>query len=110
MSPLGPLCTLPPAPPAGCCDPPPAPPAAPIRPDNAPGLSAIRYRIGTFTTFRRAMLDAMAGPPPPPPFANWHEGTAGDYLTALVELWAYLADILTFYQERIYNEAYLPTA
>jgi hypothetical protein len=110
MSPLGPLCTLPPPPPAGCCDPPPAPPAAPIRPDNVPGLAAIRYRIGTFSTFRRALLDALAGPPKPPPFAAWHEGTDGDYLTTLVELWAYLADILTFYQERIANEAYLPTA
>jgi hypothetical protein len=73
-------------------------------------LAAIRYRIGTFTTFRRAMLDAVAGPPPLSPFERWHEGTDGDYLTLLIELWAYLADVLTFYQERIANEAYLPTA
>jgi hypothetical protein len=95
---------------AGCCDPPPRPPAAPGRPDNSPGLSAVRYRIGTFTTFRRAMLDELARAAPPHPFANWREGTNGDYLTMLVELWAYLADVLTFYQERIANEAFLPTA
>jgi predicted phage baseplate assembly protein len=95
---------------AGCCDPPPRPPAAPVRPDNSPGLSAVRYRIGTFTTFRRAMLDELAQAAPPHPFANWREGTDGDYLTMLVELWAYLADVLTFYQERIANEAFLPTA
>ena len=34
----------------------------------------------------------------------------GDYHTMLIELWAYLADILTFYQERIANEAFLSTA
>ena len=44
------------------------------------------------------------------PFAAWHEGTDGDYQTIFIELWAYLADILTFYQERIANEAYLGTA
>jgi predicted phage baseplate assembly protein len=44
------------------------------------------------------------------PFARWHEGMGGDYHTMLIELWAYLADILTFYQERIANEAFLSTA
>ena len=29
---------------------------------NPPGLSAIRYRIGTFSSFRQAMLDAIALP------------------------------------------------
>jgi len=151
---------------------------------NAPGLAAIRYRIGTFTSFRQAMLDAIALPDlmasavtvlksavgptdtavtvldsgqfpttpnfrikigseyvqvidgagtatwkvlrgssaaahskgdivilsPPNPFASWHPGTANDYQAMFVELWAYLADILTFYQERIANEAYLGTA
>jgi uncharacterized phage protein gp47/JayE len=82
--------------------------------DNAPGLSAIVYRIGTFTSFRRAMLDQVARADllvtKPNPFAGWHEGTNGDYHTLFIELWAYLADILTFYQERIANEAYLGTA
>src|SRR5262249_25865834 len=44
------------------------------------------------------------------PFASWHEGADGDYQTIFIELWAYLADILTFYQERIANEAYIGTA
>ena len=121
------LCNLPPPPPEGCCDAPPPLPAAPIIPYNPPGLAAIQYRIGTFTTFRQAMLDEVArtdllrditnielpGSPltiPLNPFALWHAGTSGDYQTMFVELWAYLADILTFYQERIANEAYLPTA
>jgi uncharacterized phage protein gp47/JayE len=44
------------------------------------------------------------------PFRQWHEGIDGDYQTMFVELWAYLADILTFYQERIANEAFITTA
>jgi predicted phage baseplate assembly protein len=120
--PSEPLCKLPPPPAPGCCDAPPRPPAAPIRPFNSPGLASIQYRIGTFSSFRRAMLDAvpLVGVPKdtrltpplerPNPFARWHEGMGGDYHTMLIELWAYLADILTFYQERIANEAFLSTA
>jgi hypothetical protein len=108
------LCQLPATPSAGCCGAPPPPPAAPLAIDNAPGLSAIAYRIGTFTSFRRAMLDEVARADLlgtiPNPFAGWHEGTDGDYHTLFIELWAYLADILTFYQERIANDAYLGTA
>ena len=116
------LCKLPPPPPPGCCDEPPPSPAAPIRPFNAPGLTSIRYRIGTFSSFRRAMLDVVPLVKLPPntrvtppierlnPFSRWHEGMGGDYHTMFIELWAYLADILTFYQERIANEAFLSTA
>src|SRR5262249_875376 len=35
---------------------------------------------------------------------------ADDYGIEIIELWAYLADVLTFYQERIANEAFLRTA
>ena len=91
-------------------------PAVPGDVTNPPGQPAIRYRIGTFASFRQAMFDSLqqgsqwnAGDGPFP-FAGWHEGIAGDYQSAFLELWAYLADVLTFYQERIANEAYLPTA
>lgn len=108
------LCQLPPAPPADCCDAVAAPPAAPLTVDNEAGLDAIAYRIGTFTSFRRAMLDDVARAnllgAAPNPFLKWKEGSDGDYHTTFIELWAYLADILTFYQERIANEAYIGTA
>src|SRR5947209_11744946 len=44
------------------------------------------------------------------PFAGWHPGINNDYQTMFIEVWAYLADILTFYQERIANEAFIGTA
>ena len=114
MSGTTPLCVPPPDPPAGCCDAGAPAPAAPVTIVNPPGLSAIRYRVGTFTSFRRAMLDAVARPDllgaTPNPFARWHEGTDADYHTVFLELWAYLADVLTFYQERIANEAFIATA
>ncbi|HEY0786345.1 MAG TPA: putative baseplate assembly protein [Acidobacteriaceae bacterium] len=113
-----PLCLLPPPEPSACgCSSPALAPSQPLVPlpiDNPPGLAAIPYRIGTFTSFRQAMLTDVADPAllgaAPNPFAAWHPGTDGDYQTRLLELWAYLADILTFYQERIANEAYLGTA
>lgn len=116
MSLTDPLCALPAPAPSGCCSQGPQPSAGPLLIYNAPGLSAIQYRIGTFASFRRAMLDRVAAPEllagesVPNPFANWHEGIDGDYQTMFIELWAYLADILTFYQERIANEAFITTA
>ncbi len=98
---------------AGCCAQPMAPVAAPVKIDNPPGQSAIRYRAGTFASFRRAMLNDMADKAESGttnPFALWREGASGDYQTLFFELWAYLADVLTFYQERIANEAFLQTA
>src|SRR3954465_5184712 len=78
---------------------------------NAPAQSQIAYRVGDFRSFRRALLST-----PPPPFdaetqlQNWRPGTGGDLGVQMLEWWAYLADILTFYNERIANESYLRTA
>jgi uncharacterized phage protein gp47/JayE len=99
------LCVLPPGPPAGCCDPVELPPPAPVTPDNPPGRAVLAYRIGTFTSFRRTMLTDLGASE-----TGWKESDGQDYQTALVELWAYLADVLTFYQERIANEAFVGTA
>ena len=45
-----------------------------------------------------------------PPLAHLQVGDSGDWIVALVEAWAALAEIFTFYQERIINEAFLATA
>ena len=40
----------------------------------------------------------------------WRPGAEGDLAVQMMEWWAYLADILTFYNERIGTQAYLGTA
>ena len=182
------LCNLPPGTTSNCCSPSPLTVAVPINIFNVAGLSAIQYRIGTFSSFRRAMLNDVPKPDlllsdvtttltafvdtssttiqvqdftqfpsanpfrikigseylqvisgagtliwtvlrgidqstpavhlvndavsydPANPFVNWRQGNDSDYHTMFIELWAYVADVLTFYQERIANEAYLGTA
>jgi hypothetical protein len=89
----------------GCCSP--ALPPTPERRFNRPGLDALAYRIGTFATFRAGMLyDASTEPS----LRRWTARQRGDHGIALLELWAYVADILTFYQERAANESFLRTA
>ncbi len=74
---------------------------------NPPDLAAIRYRVGDFVTFREALLQALPGEVE---LANWKPTAGGDLALQLIEWWAYLGDILTFYNERIANEDYLRTA
>ncbi len=73
---------------------------------NPPGQSQVSYRKGDFTSFRRALLrpgkgEKAIGAWRPPP---------GDLGLQVLEWWAYLGDILGFYDERIANESYLRTA
>lgn len=81
-------------------------PPRPAEIRNPPGLSAIAYRMGTYSSFCQAMLEAAAEKPE---LRGWN-ARAGDYGTALFAMWAYLGDILTFYQERAANEAFILTA
>ena len=74
---------------------------------NLPGRDAIAYRVGTYPTFRRALLQSLAHETE---LTQWRPGAKRDLALQLVEWWAYLADILTFYNERIANETYLRTA
>jgi hypothetical protein len=73
---------------------------------NAPGLSTIAYRADDFAGFRRALLQ-----PPAHEVAllGWRPAP-GDLGLQILEWWAYIGDILTFYNERIANESYLRTA
>ncbi len=89
----------------GCCDR--GTPVSPRTIFNRPALSALKYRVGTFSSFRRAMIDAIAAEPA---LARWTSRDTDDYGIDIIELWAYLGDVLTFYQERIANEAFLRTA
>ena len=74
---------------------------------NPPGQPQLRRRVGTFTRFRKALLDSIAGEQALQP---WSARDRQDLGVMLLEMWAYLGDILTFYDERIANESYLRTA
>ena len=81
--------------------------AHPRRIASPPGRSTIDYRVGDYTTFRRALLRPDRGEVA---LADWHPGVDGDLASQLLEWWAYLADILAFYNERALSEALLRTA
>lgn len=89
----------------GCCEP--RSDATPARVWNRPGLSHISYRIGTYSSFRQAMVEDVRRQAP---LRDLTTRADDDYGIALFDLWAYIADILTFYQERIANECYLRTS
>ena len=89
----------------GCCEV--GIPPTPAKIKNRPGLAQLSYRVGTYAGFRQAMIEAIAKSPE---LRAWTARQSDDYGMALIEMWAYLADILTFYQERVANEAFLRTA
>ncbi len=74
---------------------------------NPPGRSSVIYRVGDYASFREALLVAR---PDEVELANWRPGAKGDLALQMMEWFAYLADILTFYNERIANQDYLRTA
>ncbi|WP_247828949.1 putative baseplate assembly protein [Arthrobacter antioxidans] len=79
---------------------------------NRPGLPAIRYRLRAYPQFRGAMLARLAFEMVEGrvPLRDLTARRDDDFGIALIDLWSYVADILTFYQERSANEAYLGTA
>ena len=91
----------------GCCEGVAA--EIPVALDNRPGLSAIVYRVGTYATFRRS-LEARLSDSRWPVLRRLRTRDDDDFTIALLDAWAVTGDILTFYQERIANEAYLRTA
>jgi hypothetical protein len=74
---------------------------------NRPGLQAVVFRAGTYSSFRLSMLQRIAGMPA---LSALHTRSDDDYAITLLDMWATIADILTFYQERVANEGYLRTA
>jgi hypothetical protein len=88
---------------------------------NRPGLEALAYRAGTYASFLETMKARLStlclGDPAACeagqglyPLHKLTTREAGDPAIALLDAWAALADVLTFYQERIANEGYLVTA
>ncbi|MEV7731565.1 baseplate J/gp47 family protein [Streptomyces sp. NPDC088921] len=82
-------------------------PTTPLPVDNPPDRPVLRTRMGTFGSFRRTMLERIATHAQ---LAALTSRDPDDHAIALLEQWAALADVLTFYSERYANEAYLGTA
>jgi predicted phage baseplate assembly protein len=91
----------------GCCEG--AEPLTPISTANRPGLDALVYRVGTHATFLETMRGRLSSSDFPS-LANLKTRDANDPAIAFLDAWATVADVLTFYQERIANEGYLRTA
>lgn len=75
--------------------------------DIAVGLDDLPRQIGGFPEFRRAMLTAMREHAP---LDDWNARDEDDLGVMLLEMWAYVCDILSFYDEVIANELYLRSA
>jgi predicted phage baseplate assembly protein len=76
---------------------------------NRPGLAAIAYRVGTHDQFKATLLARL--------YTSGQMALRGlrsraddDFTIALLDALATVGDVLTFYSERIANEAYLRTA
>lgn len=91
----------------GCCEG--TQPATPVNVFNRPGLSQLNYRIGTHSRFVDSMLSRLSSNDLPQLKALSTRET-DDPGIALLDACATLADVITFYQERIANEGYLRTA
>jgi PKD repeat protein len=95
----------------------------PVNTANRPGLSALRYRVGTHASFLETMKARLSNMPVELPLLDDPNRLSlafplrslatrapDDASIALLDAWATVGDVLTFYQERIANEGYLRTA
>jgi hypothetical protein len=87
----------------GCCEG--VEPITPVRITNRPGLDALAYRVGSHARFLETMLARLSKRLRP-----LTTRAADDPSIALLDAWATVAEVLSFYQERIANEGYLRTA
>jgi len=71
------------------------------------GLDRLPRQIATFPEFRESMLAAI---PQESALAQWRARSSGDFGIMLLEMWAYVCDCISFYDEAIAQEEYLRTA
>lgn len=91
----------------GCCEGVTA--RTPLEIYNPPGLNSIKYRVGTHASFKQSMLASLSSPYYPT-MIGLKTRNDDDFSIALLDAWATVADVLTFYQEYLANESYLRTA
>jgi len=66
---------------------------------------SIDYMAKDYDSFLRAMLDLI-----PSRIPGWQTRTEADLAMAMLELFAYVGDELSYYQDRVANEGFLDTA
>jgi predicted phage baseplate assembly protein len=71
------------------------------------GLDALPRQLRAFPEVRRALLEAL---PTKTALQQWRARNSQDLGIMLLEMWAYVSDVLNFYDERIANESYVRTA
>lgn len=95
------------------------PDLGPYQPHNPPGQPSLQYRISDHGTFLRRMLARLSeielgaedgSGRRVRPLSCLSARDSEDPAVALLDAWAVVADVLTFYQERIANEGFLRTA
>jgi hypothetical protein len=84
--------------------------------ENRPGLESLSYRIGTHGSFLATMKASLSDISVEDEAGNSIRLRNGlrtrepdDFSIALLDSWAAVGDVLTFYQERIANEGFLRT-
>ncbi|HET7872216.1 MAG TPA: baseplate J/gp47 family protein [Terriglobales bacterium] len=65
----------------------------------------IDYLSRDFSSFRKALVDLI-----PAKLPEWSDRSEADFGVVLIELFAYMGDILSYYQDRLANECFLNTA
>ncbi|MEK7397173.1 MAG: hypothetical protein AAB116_09575, partial [Candidatus Poribacteria bacterium] len=74
------------------------------------GLSSLPRQIAEFPEFRNAMLASIHNENHSNQLWDWRARGKDDLGIMLFEMWAYVCDVLAFYDEAIAQEAYLQTA
>ncbi|MGC1310450.1 MAG: putative baseplate assembly protein [Phormidesmis sp.] len=89
----------------------------PQRFPNRPGLAQLAYRIGDYASVKERLIaqlpetvNFLLPEASSASLAGLTTRSQDDFAIALIDAWAVVADVLTFYQERIANEGYLLTA
>lgn len=77
--------------------------------ENSPGLSKIHFRSGSHRQFKASLLAALTDSDFPA-LGGLRTRDDEDFTIALLDGFSAMADVLTFYSERIANESWLRTA
>lgn len=79
----------------------------PTKIENSSGMESISYRVGTYSQFKESMHVGISQELDLKDLTFRGEE---DLALGLVDVWAIVSDVITFYQERIANEGFLRTA